>query len=546
MGGQKDHCLRDKCRYPKQPGGREQTRCILCNRWHHIECVKETQTGIIWTCAICAGRVSLIDNLHQDMDKMKGNINEMKESFEDMKNTNKELLQLLATFKEEFDAEKELRKEREAELVKLRGQIKEVTDEMQKMTNERTKMADPTPKSSYAAAAAPKKNTPPPPPEPKTLLIGTSLLRNVSIEKLVNCEMVAKGGAKVDDLSKTLSSMDPSKKFKEVILVAGSIDRESASQDDVINALKAFAVCASDRTNKVTISSVLPRNDKDMKDTINSLNIEIKKMCDTDGYNFLNHDPTFYLMNGEINRALLCEDGLHLAQAGVETLIRNCGLETKGSPYTPKRYTKPKEKTLFKGHLDPLSNFYPVKGLKIAGKVFHTSEAAYQHEKAIAMGNDHMARKIQATKTGIQAMRLGSKVSSNDEWQTNKVKVMEKVIMEKLKVCKEARDSLVKSGTSDIIENTGHPFWACGLDVNGQNMMGKILMMYRKKLNDNPGMFRVQSTEGPKQRNWATRDYQPKCYRCGETGHSLDQCRHRQDMTCWNCHRQGHKKNPVI
>jgi ribA/ribD-fused uncharacterized protein len=482
---------------------------------------------MVWTCPRCVKNISLINNVHQDMDNMKKSMDGLKES-------NNELAKLLADIKEELKTEKELRNAREEELVRLRGQMKDLTDEL-KVTNERQLNATPTPKVTYAAAAAP----PPPPPEPKTLLIGTSLLRNVNSEKLVNCDIVAKGGAKVDDLSRTLSAMDPSKKYKEVILVAGSIDRESASQDDVINAFKAFTVCASDRTNKISISSVLPRSDKDMKESTKALNSELKKLCDNDGHNFVDHDLTFHLLNGEINRALLSDDGLHLSQPGVETLIKNCGVVSKGSPYTAKRYAKSNAKTLFKGHTNPLSNFYPVNGLRLSGIPFHTSEAAYQYEKAKLMNDQHMARRIQSAKTGIQAMRLGSKVASNEEWQTKKVKVMESVIEAKLKVCKDARDSLLKSGTSEIIEDTGHPFWACGLDGNGQNMMGKILMMFRKRLMDDPEMFR--SPPMANRRTWATRDYQPRCYRCGEAGHVQEQCRHREDMTCWKCGHHGHK-----
>jgi ribA/ribD-fused uncharacterized protein len=373
-------------------------------------------------------------------------------------------------------------------------------------------------------------------------LIGTSLLRNVNPDKLINCDLIAKGGAKIDDISKIIAAMPASRKFKEVILIAGSIDLESGSQADIINALKAFAVCASDRTENVKISSVLPRTDKNLTEATKTLNTEIKHMCDTDGYVFIDHDPVFHVMSGDINRALLTEDGLHLSQAGVESLVRNCVIESKGSPYTSKRYVSQKTRTLFKGHDHPLSNFYPVKGLKISGRYFHTSEAAYQFEKATFMGNEYMAQRIQDSRTGIQAMRLGSKVKSNEAWQTQKTKIMENVIHAKLRVCKDAKDALMNSGTSEIVEDTGHPFWACGLDGNGQNMMGKILMMYRRKLKEDPSQFRGPPVNSSNDRRWATREHQPLCYRCGEAGHNQERCRHRQDVNCWACGYYGHKE----
>ena len=198
--------------------------------------------------------------------------------------------------------------------------------------------------------------------------------------------MIAKGGAKVDDFSKTIASMPASKKYKEVILIAGSVDLESRSQSDVINAFKAFAVCASDRADKIVISSVLPRTDKDLSDAAKELNNELKTMCETDGYEFIDHDPEFHVLSGDVNRALFTEDGLHLSQAGVVSLVRNCKVASKGSPYTSKRYLNQNARILFKGHDHPLSNFHPVKGLKISGRYVHTSEAAYQFEKASFIG----------------------------------------------------------------------------------------------------------------------------------------------------------------
>ena len=494
---------------------------------------------MVWTCPKCSKMAPLMMSMQKDM--------------KDLKKSQTQLMGLLIDIKENLKTEKQLRENTEEELWRLRGQYKELVEELHVMTNKVTASHNPAPKvtkSTYAGAATPPAKPPPAksPPEPtKSLLIGTSLLRNVNHGMMDNWEVIAKGGAKIEDFNKVLAEMPPSRTYKELVFIAGSIDLDTGSIDDLLNAYRAFTVLASDKAQRIKISSVLPRTDKDYKEKTKSLNQELKKMCDTDGFEFIENDPTFHLLNGDVNSALLLDDGLHLAQAGVETLIRNCLIKTKGSPYTNKRYPKPQTKTLFKGHENPLSNFYPVHGLKVFGRYFNTSEAAYQYKKAVMMGNEDMAWKIEHSQTGIKAMQLGSKVRSSEEWHTNKAKVMENVIHAKLKVCKVARDALINSGTSEILEDTDHPFWARGTDGNGQNMMGKILMMYRRKMREDPAIFKSpapQPKTTPNQNNhrrWASQDYQPKCYRCGEEGHVQDRCRHLQDVYCWTCGYKGHK-----
>ena len=92
----------------------------------------------------------------------------------------------------------------------------------------------------------------------------------------------------------------------------------------MVNAFKAFTLCAIDRTNKIVINSVPPRMETNVNGKIIEVNKELQKMCLNDGHTFLDHDPAFHLMNGEINHMFLINDGLHLSQAGIESIIKTC------------------------------------------------------------------------------------------------------------------------------------------------------------------------------------------------------------------------------
>ena len=175
----------------------DQVRCTLCNIWHHNKCVDEPPTGMVWTCPSCSKTASLIQSLHGDIAQIK--------------DTNKELLDLLAALKDDFKKEREIRINTEQEIWMLRGQFKELVEELNTLTNKgllgtnahpdpSPKMTEPTPSDVKLTKTAPlespmKTTTPPAPPEPtKTLLIGNSLLRNVNSAKLKDCEVMSKGG----------------------------------------------------------------------------------------------------------------------------------------------------------------------------------------------------------------------------------------------------------------------------------------------------------------------------------------------------------------
>jgi len=170
-------------------------------------------------------------------------------------------------------------------------------------------------------------------------------------------------------------------------------------------------------------------------------------------------------------------------QKGCDTLIKNLGILQGGSAFTLTRYPKTENSNTlkFKGHRDPLSNFFEVK-ISSNGREFSTTEAAYQFCKAETMGDNNKASKILHAENGLHAMRIASNIQTDERWQEKKVRVMEGLIKEKLQVCDEARRVLLASGSKVIIEDTPHAFWGHGKDGKGQNMLGKIWMKFRENI----------------------------------------------------------------
>ena len=498
-----------------------------------------------------------------------------------------EMLKMLNVMSQRLDSEKEQRMDAEKELTEVKTQLTALSIQLADQTESLSKeLASQKSCMVEQAEATPPTASAPPLPN---LLIGTSLLRNVDPMKLTNWEIKAKGGASIEDLIQEVNSLPESKSYDQTVIVCGSIDLENKETNEIIGDFQTLIVSASTLSNKVSVASILPRTDKNLEEKTKITNDCLKKLCDDEGHNFIDNDPSFYLMNGSVNDACLVKDGLHLTKRGLDSLLKNCNVikDQNGSCFTPNRYSSlPKPNTLlFKGHEHPLSNFFPV-SISMNGRKFKSTEAAYQHTKAEHMKDFDAANKILAANTGVQAMFIATKVETNESWRKRKVAVMEALIKQKIAVCSKVRATLLNSKSMEIVENTDHEFWGRGKDGKGENQLGKIWMKFRKKLNQEPDFFSVPKrtsytgppshrtgtrshhtgppshrtgptsnrtgprshytghtkSKSPQYQRWASSSYQPRCHNCGESGHVIRQCRQQELVSCWSCGQEGHKQ----
>ena len=542
------HCRGDQCLFKAKKDTKDQLRCTICCIWHHAECVsvKSNEKQMVWTCFDCRQLMTCVRSLQSEIKTLKDNQSKM--------------MDIMQKISKSFEDE-------ETRRIKAEEQLEGVKQQLTDLSNQ---LANHMPAQMNEQSKEPPQATPTAPPLPN-LLLGTSLLRNVNPDKLENWEVISKGGATIDDLNKKINELPNDKTYNEVVIVAGSIDLENKSAEEIVGDYQALNVTLGLISQKITISSILPRSDKELKSKTNEVNEALTKMCNDEGPTFVNNDLSFHLLNGKINDAYLMDDGLHLTKKGLDSLLHNCNVLKSGSAFTPQKYPNPENKNpvMFKGHKDPLSNFYPIE-IQFEGRSFTSTEAAYQHSKAITMGDYDSAHKIIHAENALHAMRIASKIKTNEIWKRKKVEVMKSLIKEKIRVCKAAKSALQNSGNRQIVEDTNHEFWGRGRSKKGLNMLGNIWMQYRDQLQRDPNFaghqnrneiqnrndqpmrqqkpfkqrsqhYRPQRNR-PQDRNWATRDQQPRCYRCGEAGHGFMQCRQPDSMSCWACGRAGHKR----
>ena len=469
-----------------------------------------------------------------------------------MKESQTKMLGLLEFMMNSADSEKRLRIEAQEELRRVKDIAEEkakhgttkspytpstssiVQSKTKDLAVEQVQITGPLTPSAPPLTPTQRPLIPNAPPKP-SLLLGTSLLRNVDSKTLDNVEVLAKGGAKIEAIHAMLNQLPDDKHYANITIVGGSVDLEQTkSEEDIVSDYEAMMVSASLRSDNLSVCGILPR--QDLAGKRQRVNESLEKACNNISATYIDVDETFILRNGSINDANFAQDGLHLSKYGVDNLLRICNIplkENKASAFTNNRYRSQK-RIYFRGHEHPLSNFYTIKGFSMNGIPFATTEAAYVYEKAMHHNLDETAEKARKCRTGLQAKRLGDDIETDARWQHRKVDVMDNIIRWKLKVCPAVRKTLLDSEDRELIEDTPHEFWGRGKSDTGENMLGELWMLHRKKLKTNQRNRLAQT--------WATRDQQPRCYKCGEHGHLLEQCRQVKPLICWSCGYQGHKR----
>ena len=133
----------------------------------------------------------------------------------------------------------------------------------------------------------------------------------------------------------------------------------------------------------------------------------------------------------------------------------------------------------FRGEYEFLSNFYEVP-VTYNGLTYQNSEAAFQAQKCTT----EEEKKQFTAMNPSEAKRAGRRVKLRPDWEDVKVDEMRKIVQAKFTQNPELAEKLIQTGDTHLEEgNTwGDRTWGTVND-SGQNLLGKILMEVRDKLN---------------------------------------------------------------
>jgi ribA/ribD-fused uncharacterized protein len=121
-----------------------------------------------------------------------------------------------------------------------------------------------------------------------------------------------------------------------------------------------------------------------------------------------------------------------------------------------------------------LSNFYPCT-IIYGGITYPSVENAYQACKS----DDLVVRGIFGKISAKEAKRLGRNIVMSIYFEGRKLELMEQLLWQKFSY-PPLKELLLNTGDEELVEGNdwGDRFW--GVDGNGENHLGKILMKIRK------------------------------------------------------------------
>lgn len=142
-------------------------------------------------------------------------------------------------------------------------------------------------------------------------------------------------------------------------------------------------------------------------------------------------------------------------------------------------HSMPSQITSFRGKYLFLSNFYSCT-IVYNGRFYKSAEAAFQAQKTTSEKERQRFTNLSAS----EAKKLGQSLRLRQDWDRNKVSIMEEIVKAKFLLNKDLGEQLLATGNAHLQEmNTwGDTFWGTDMNGIGENHLGQILMRVREIL----------------------------------------------------------------
>ena len=145
-----------------------------------------------------------------------------------------------------------------------------------------------------------------------------------------------------------------------------------------------------------------------------------------------------------------------------------------------------KGRIYFRGWWNPLSPMYMCDIKGVNREIFKSAEHMFHHDKAVHHKNMKAAKEIWAAPTGAEAKKIATRYFRKGclpSWKKIEREVMYKITLLKAEQNEAFRVALLNTGSATLLHNMENDStWGIGMNGEGNNQQGKILMDARHEL----------------------------------------------------------------
>ena len=157
---------------------------------------------------------------------------------------------------------------------------------------------------------------------PKTLIIGSSIIKSIKPWELKDTVIRSHSGARIHTIRHQIRKMDLSPYRNIILLVGGNNCSEGRSLSNIEQDYDRLLFEMKERTDNrcnIYVSGLPPRSDTDV-DAFNDMLLDI---CEYHNVHFINQNRYFYDERGFVKEYLYQHDGIHLNKRGTLSLVHN-------------------------------------------------------------------------------------------------------------------------------------------------------------------------------------------------------------------------------
>ena len=289
----------NSCLHHGHHKGKEMIRCCACAIWVHTDCIANVEEYLpgVWPCFDCR--------------KLPTNVSQLSKSISNLTQLVVNLTNTVTLLKEKHDSD----------MVEMKAMYEKLVVENNELRN-RFVDTSATPASIKTPQNSPSSHG--------TLVIGSSIVRDIDERKLVATRCISIGGGRIKNIHDKLDTSTNGRLSRLIILVGGNDCDGQSPSTDVTNLLAQYRDLIADAkmlADSVTICSVCPRQrSAEVSACIAALNAGLVDLCCEMEVEFLDNDPSFYLKDGSLNDGYLLPDKVHLTRAATNRLVSNMKL----------------------------------------------------------------------------------------------------------------------------------------------------------------------------------------------------------------------------